>query len=341
MWRVRSSPQQIRRLASLALCALGSAACTGGDGDDTSASWTAIQEDLPGALLSVWGTGPDDVWSVGADARDGQGPLVLHFDGTGWTRLTTGETGGTLWWVTGVPGGPIWMGGDGGVILRFDGAQFTRMQTPGTATVFGIWGASADDVWAVGGESDSAGGFIWRNDGGDTWVDVPLPASLPSGAVWKAFGLSADDLWFVGSGLSLHWDGQCLTPGDTGVGSSLFTVHGSAGRYAAVGGLATGILVEYEGSEWKDRTPQPAPAGLTGVCLSGDGGYAVGQYGSVYRRGPSGWTEVDGIPTIESLHGVWIDAFGGVWAVGGQTASFPLTRGTMIHMGDPVPVGGI
>jgi hypothetical protein len=307
--------------------------------------WKVVHEQLDGALLSVWGTSREDVWTVGADARDGSGPIVLHFDGDAWTRVPTGLAGGDLWWVFGFDGGPIYMGGDGGVIVRKDGDTFTPMTTPGTDTVFGIWGASPDDVWAVGGASDSTGGFAWRL-AGDTWVAEPsLPANVPTdAAVWKMFGRAADDAWMIGSnGVALHWDGATLTPGDTGVGSSLFTVHEKDGLYTAVGGLASGIVVENAGAGWHDVTPDPAPMGLAGVTLGEDGtGIAVGVLGTVYVRDGQVWAAEDlGVGLLENLHGSWIDDEGGLWAVGGQTFAPPLTDGVMIHRGREVPLGGL
>jgi len=64
-------------------------------GDDLApADFEVVVADVPEALLSVSGTSSRDVWAVGADR--GRGPLVLHYDGTVWTRLETGSTGG-LW----------------------------------------------------------------------------------------------------------------------------------------------------------------------------------------------------------------------------------------------------
>lgn len=327
------------------VCVLGPVGCheSSPSSDET---WVLVQEDLPGALLSIWGTSADDVWAVGADAGDGSGPLVIHFDGEAWTRVSTGQTAGDLWWVFGFADGPIFMGGDGGVILRSDdGASFTRMTTPGIGTVYGIWGAAPDDVWAVGGDSDASGGFAWRL-AGDTWAPEPsLPADVPgTAAVWKAYGSAADDLWLVGSsGVALHWDGTALTPGDTGVGSSLFTVHARDGLYAAVGGLATGIIVELQGGTWTNVTPDPPPMGLAGVALGEDGtGIAVGMAGTVYTRDGARWQpEALGIALRQNLHGTWIDDEGGLWAVGGQTLTAPLDEGVLLHRGTAVPTGGL
>lgn len=346
-------PMTRRVLVMLSMSAsLGAAACGGDDPAGTGGGgtggtggqqpgWTVVHEQLPGALLSVWGTGADDVWTVGGDARDGTGPLVLHYDGSAWERIETGETEGDLWWVFGFDGGPIYMGGAGGVILRYEGGSFTKMDTPGNGTVFGIWGASPSDVWAVGGQADKEG-FAWKVNG-DTWEPEPsLPAAdVTDAAIWKVYGRSASDAVLVGSsGLSYTWDGTALSPADTGVGSSLFTVHASAERYVAVGGFGTGIVVEYDGSTWTDLSPTSGIVnGLTGVVLSGsEGGYAVGQFGAVYERSAGSWTEVDTELSVQDdLHGVWADSDGGVWAVGGKTASLPLVGGVLIYRGDDAP----
>ena len=335
------------RMAVLVMLASILGACDGetdpsgpGGGEPT---WSVEQENLDGALLSVWGTADDDVWTVGGDARDGTGPLVLHYDGTSWERVETGQTAGDLWWVFGFEGGPIFMGGAGGLILRYEGGTFTPMDTPTNDTVFGIWGATPTDVWAVGGTFDT-NGFAWRLNG-DTWeLEPSLPTALVAdAAIWKVYGVGADDVWLVGSdGISLSWDGQTLDQADTGVGSSLFTVHANSQRYAAVGGLASGIIVENDGSGWAAAPGEPAPYGLTGVVLdAADGGYAVGQYGSVHGRTAEGWAEVDTTLSIQrDLHGVWMAPSGVVWAVGGQTASFPLVDGVLIRLGEDVTPDG-
>lgn len=327
-------------LASLALVT----ACPG-DTPEPEDTWQQVHRGLPGALLSVWGTSASDVWAVGGDARDGSGPTVLRFDGERWSKLPTGQPQGNLWWVFGFDGGPVYVGGDGGVILRYEDGAFTPMTTPGTETVFGIWGANPDDVWAVGGASDSTGGFAWRLQG-DTWVPEPtLPTEVSAGAaVWKIYGAAADDAWLVGSnGVALHWDGGALTQGDTGVGSSLFTVHASDGRTAAVGGLATGIIVELDGGQWNNVTPEPPPAGLAGVTLAPGGlGIAVGTYGEVYTRSDAGWVREElGFTIADNLHGSWIDERGGLWAVGGQTFSLPYSNGLLIHRGPPISSEGL
>lgn len=334
-----------RRLCLVALssCLL---ACPAEPEPPAEDNWELVHQGLSGALLSVWGTSSTDVWAVGGDALDGEGPLVVHFDGETWERVATGQPSGALWWVFGFANGPIYMGGEGGVILRYDNGDVTPMTTPGTNTVFGLWGSSPDDMWAVGGASDATGGFAWRLSG-DAWIEEPtLPAEVPTGAaIWKMYGTGPDDAWLVGSnGVALHWDGSTLTQGDTGVGTSLFTVHANDDLYAAVGGTASGIIVEYQDGAWSNVTPDPPPPGLSGVVLDADGtGIAVGTYGVVLARSADGeWTEQDldfNIP--HTLHGAWLDDTGAAWAVGGQVYSPPFDEGLLIHRGPSIPSEGL
>lgn len=293
---------------------------------------------MPSALLSIWGSSVSDVYAVGGDTGDG--PMVVHYDGSAWTRLQTGERG-NLWWVHGFPGGPIYMGGDGGMVLRYENDAFTKLTTPGTDTVFGIWGADPTTVWAVGGAVGGAGGgFAWQLQG-DAFVEAPaFPAGLgDTAAIWKMYGRSATDAWMVGTnGTTVRLSDSTLAKVPAGVGESLFTVHGDATRYVAVGGFGTGLILENSDGLWRNVSPAAAP-GLVGVYVSPQGSYAVGQDGAMYARKTDAWRKEDvGFNVDETFHSVWVDEDGGTWVVGGQVQVLPLVDGIMLYSG-PETVG--
>ena len=121
------------RAASLAALLF---AC-GGSQEASSPPWQIVEPHLDSALLSVWGTSASDVWAAGSDARDGQGPLVLHFDGASWQRLPTGQNG-DLWWAFGFEAGPLYLGGVGGTLLRYDDGAYTSMKTTRNNTKYSI-----------------------------------------------------------------------------------------------------------------------------------------------------------------------------------------------------------
>jgi hypothetical protein len=320
----------------LARCVLGIAALGACDDGSDEPSWGVVTEGLPASLLSVWGSSATDVWVVGGDPRDGSGPIVEHYDGAGWTKLDTGLRSVDLWWVTGFAGGPVFMSGSNGTILRYQNGAFEKLPTPGNFIVFGMWGATPDDLWAVGGNFGT-GGFAWRYDG-STWTVLPdVPADIASqGTCWKVNGRSADDVWISAtSGTTLHWNGTALAREDVPVDASLLSVAGNAERFIAVGGAFDGVLYENDGSGWRSALPTGGPL-LTGVAVSDKQAYAVGQFGTVLRRGSSGWSSEPPRVTDQNLHAVWIDPAGGAWAVGGHYDTPPMSAGVLIHKGEPV-----
>lgn len=307
-----------------------------------------VGEHLPWAATSVWGTSDSDVYVVGGMGMFPSTPQARHFNGTAWETLTLPQLDADLWWVYGFEGGSVFMAGDNGTILQYAPATktFTPMTTPGTNTVFGIWGASPDDMWAVGGDSGGmSGAFAWHLVGGQ-WTPMALDTvdpMLATQALWKVFGRSANDVWIVGTaGYALHWDGSALTEmiAPTG-GESLFTVHADDQKFIAVGGFVSPIIVENDGSGWRDVSPSSG-SGLVGVCLSPHGEYVVGQGGGIYKHGSSDkdWPKVQtGLTVGEPLHAVWVSPTGEVWSVGGMVLTPPLSDGIVVHQGDKLPEG--
>ena len=324
----------------LARCVLGIAllgAC-GDDGGSSGPAWGVVSEGLPAALLSVWSASATDVWVVGGDPRNGTGPIVQHYDGTAWTKLDTGQRNVDLWWVTGFAGGPVFMSGSNGTILRYQNGAFEKMTTPGNFIVFGMWGSSPTDVWAVGGNFGS-GGFAWRYNGTAWSAVADVPADIMSqGTCWKVNGRSAGDVWISAtSGTTLHWNGTGFERMNVPTDASLLSVAGNSKRFVTVGSAASdGVLFENDGSGWRSALPTGGEL-LTGVTVSEDHAYAVGRFGTVLSRGTSGTWAIDKPHvTDQDLHATWIDQAGGAWAVGGHYNTPPMSQGVLIHKGEPV-----
>lgn len=296
-----------------------------------------IGEDQPAALLSVWGTGGSDVWAVGGDGRDEGGPLVFHHDGSEWTRLDTGERGIDIWWVFGFEGGPVFLSGSQGTILRYQDGAFEKLTTPEGSIVFGMWGAAAGDVWAVGGNSGGGSPFVWRFDG-EAWAEVALPSLFDAeDTVYKVSGVGADDIWMTATrGKTLHWNGESLEAVQIeGTDASMTSVGGNAERFIAVGGGSDGEIYENTGPGWESAL-DPGQEIMTGVAVAADQAYAVGRFGTVLRRESSGWVAESDSVTEQNLHAAWIDPGGGVWAVGGEFDVQPTRSGVLIHKGNAI-----
>jgi len=158
--------------------------------------WKLQPSGTPRILQGVWGTGPTDVFAVGA------GGTILHWDGAAWTPMSspTSKSLGAVW---GSSTSDVFAVGAGGTIVHWDGASWSAMSSPTDANLLGVWGSGYRDVYAVGpGLFDSPGVIAHWN--GDVWsattVDTP---SL--NAVW---GSGPNDVFVVGyAGNVLHWDG--------------------------------------------------------------------------------------------------------------------------------------
>jgi hypothetical protein len=314
--------------------------CTHGEEGDLQ----LILEDQPGALLAVAGTAATDVYTVGADAKDGSGPLVLHYDGERWQRLATGASG-DLWWISVTPiDGSFYLAGSGGLILEYDLTErrFIQHETPGGPTLFGIWGMSESDLWAVGADTDTTGtvGVMWHFDG-EAWSAVDLP-DIRKGivpALNKVWGRSATEVYAVGAtGIVLLFDGASWSEVESGTTRFLFTVHGNDDIVVATGGfgLGGGLVIEKGSGAFENRTPTGASQ-ANGVFIAPDGtGFAVGYERSTLLRTFGAWSNHDSVPRdLREYHGAWIDPDGGFWAVGGELFE-PMERGILGYGGELV-----
>jgi len=290
--------------------------------DERPPSWSVPLHDLGGALLGVWAEpGPTPaIYSVGAD--DGTGPLFLRKGGEGWVRVPVAPSG-TLWWVTGI-GQFVYAAGTGGRVIRYDPQTggVTDLSTGVDVTLYGVWGTSTDNVWAVGGNVDgSQPRTALLHHDGEQWTSFPQPVEANNRTLFKVWGTGESDVWACGqAGLLLHFDGESWGAVPSGTFESLFTVHGAPST-VAVGGSVVPALVE--------ETPQgfteiALPAGtntLRGVFVPPSGTpWACGLGATVLRRSSGGWLRIGGLPAASSrdFHAVCVDDAGGVWLAGGD-----------------------
>jgi len=331
-----------RAWRSASLLVIASVLALHGCGDNVRpAVWSTVAADLRESVLSITGTSATDVWAVGADR--GQGPLVLHFDGAAWAPMATGQRG-TLWWVQAFKDGPVFMAGAGSTVLRYEHGTFTRLPAIGLSrhTVFGLWGAAPDDLYAVG-SLGSSNGFVWHYDG-TAWADVALPEALPKDAqgntpgLFKVWGDGAGTVWVVGgAGTVLRSrQGAAFEYVPVETDATLFTVAGDATRTYIAGGGGAGVVLEAASGG------DPVPIELAGVgfvqgVAAGPRGvvYATGEIGTIFERVDGDWQQVRGAPSlpVQSLHAAWVDPDGGLWSVGGNVITAALDAGAIVHLG--------
>lgn len=133
--------------------------------DGGALAWTAYDTQSTDPLYAVWGSGPSDVWAVGARGA------IRHFvAGAQRWSIVDSPTRQALRSVWGSGPSDVWAVGDEGTVLHYDGAAWTLVNATFSAIkrprLFGVWGSGPSDVWAVGegtvvhftGSSDGASG---------------------------------------------------------------------------------------------------------------------------------------------------------------------------------------
>jgi hypothetical protein len=284
----------------------------------------------PGALISVGGSGPNDVWTVGGEKGSS---VALQLTSGGWTFHETGIDA-MLWWVHVFEGGAVFVAGEQGALGRYqDGAwEVFDTQLPGTV-FFGVWGIAPDDVWAVGGpsmnadsETEKVGDVVLHYDG-ETWERIYIPALEGKGEstarfLYKVWGTASDQAVIVGNGTDpLHWDGSTWTAQPSPLsGEPVFTVTGRGPEdIYAVGGYA-GTVIRWDGSIWSEldmgELSWQVPPGIW--TAPGHDLYISGMSGQVARLDcETGWETADPI-NGHLLHGIWGDSQGSIYTVGGD-----------------------
>ena len=188
------------------------------DGGHLGGNFTRYPITLPGGgyhLKGVAVLSDSDAWAVGD--KDSTTPLLLHWDGTGWTQSQVGSAapGSTPQAVLNsisvltVPHIDMWAVGnytDGtskGFVLHYDGSQWQEVTLPpGTpGRLFHVQVMFSHEVWASYGPLASA--FLHWD--GFNWNVVAGP-NQPPGSTYdiRALGTSpAGELWAVGADFTL------------------------------------------------------------------------------------------------------------------------------------------
>jgi hypothetical protein len=289
-------------------------------------------------LRGVWASSPSNVYAVG-------GYSILRFDGTRWKTDLCGCFG-PMFGIYGLGPADILAVGDFGTILHWDGTTWENESLPdslGFPSLRGVWGATADSVWAVGlggalflkehgswvvpelevgftysfnAVSGRAWDDVWAvgangriiHYDGDLWSEMPRPSTNALFGVWAASDSSA---WAVGSGgRVIHYDGTAWSVVAAGIPVDLRAVWGSSDADVWVSGV-NGAVYHYQGASW-DPVASGTPNTLHALWGSGPGDiHAVGASGAAIRWNGAEWTGI-----TDNMRSVWGTGSGDLWAVG-------------------------
>jgi hypothetical protein len=244
-------------------------------------------------LSSVSGTSAHDIWAVGyqftSSSNTGPYPpkmtLIMHWDGTSWTRVPSPNPGSVVSALSMVKAfGPndAWASGfasDGQntpvthFVLHWNGTSWSQVATPAEMTLAG--GSSGTDVWFMQTGS-TATPWHWN---GSSFTREPGPVSATVAAVSpaEAWGTGMD----ANGGTTLtRWNGSTWSTVQTlPAGESLRALAALSAndvwavglQDTAAGGLAT-LTMQWNGTAWVTvPSPNPRPGSspvLIGVAAA-------------------------------------------------------------------------
>ncbi|HET9913014.1 MAG TPA: hypothetical protein VFQ13_14055, partial [Anaerolineales bacterium] len=273
-------------------------------------------------LSGVWSADANNVFSVGYGSTSmgaAKLPIVYRGSGTNWTytNFSTSDLpatwgNGEFYAVWGANTSNVFAVGTGGpgtnptlpMAFRWNGTNWTSYYVPLPTTpvtfevgfLYGVWGTSASNVYAVGSGNDAAGTNypIVSHWNGSSWSSIGL--ALPTNPDWHdaylraIWGSSATDIWAAGNGensggdivpVLYHYNGTGWSPATRSLppgwsNGYLYGIWGSSGNdiYAVGSGTnASDVTVplgyRYNGSTWTSYTPSlPSTSWESGELMS-------------------------------------------------------------------------
>jgi hypothetical protein len=318
------------------------------------AQWNAAFDTTGlGALSSVWGSGPNDVYVVGGNGGPSPPPAAeaYHYDGAAWHTVDLSATGGFgLVWVFGFGPSDVYAVGLGGTVLHYDGMAWTKPDAGTFRSLWGVWGSSPTDIWIVGEGPSSAQGdpnpTIIHYDGAGTFtpysLDYPTENDRDARALFKVWGIGSKVFAVGEKGLIVQYDATndrwFQVFGGATADQDFVSLWGtSETNIVAVGGRSGARISDYGGSNW--TTHQPAGVGGLNAVFMDDPAMAIlgGVGGYVCHYDPATNVPVaETSSTTTDIHAMWGDGNGRYYAVGGSF-SFPFSGGVCLvrTYGDP------
>jgi len=233
------------------------------------------------------------------------GGTALVYGGSSWSSMTTG-TSNALYGVWGSSSSNVFAVGLNGTILKYNGTSWSSMTSGTSNSLYGVWGSSSSNIFAVG-----LNGTILKYNG-TSWSTMTSGTSNTLYGVW---GSSASNVFAVGlNGTILKYNGTSWSSMTSGTSNTLYGVWGSSATNVFAVGL-NGTILKYNGTSWSSMT-----SGTTNTLYSVWGSsatnvFAVGLGGTILKYNGTSWSSSTS-GTSSALYGVWGSSSSNVFAVG-------------------------
>ncbi len=324
------------------------------DGGDAPASERCSEDgwcrvDMPddkAALYGIWGSGPNDVWTVGSNGA------VFHWDGTTWSAERVATDAGQpkpLYGIWGSGPDDVWAFSATELFHSSgwtdNGAAFSSFEVikrAGTTSFLpiglrAVWGGTSTDVWVLQALTGAPGALAfdqcsraegWASGGPKLTEAFGERGGSIGSNLSGIWGTSSRDIWMVGeSGRIFHTDGYWggmvqWSQVNSNTRANLNAVGGTrADDVWAVGDHGTIRHFTYDAAgalRWAHSDSKTTNALRAVWASSATDVWAVGDEGTILRGDGSSWSRsrVPSLPPSTTLWGVWGSGPDDVWVVG-------------------------
>ncbi|OFX88892.1 MAG: hypothetical protein A2W99_05355 [Bacteroidetes bacterium GWF2_33_16] len=182
--------------------------------ENNYSNYEMVLSNVPLDFEDIWGIDSNNIYIVGEKG------IIIHYDGTEWSRLNDIPIKQTLNSIWGSTEDNIFVVGDWGTILHFNGSNWSLQESPTKENLFDIWGVNGTNIYAVGnnGTIIHYNGNIWESIDGKTNQDLLT--------VFGYYNQSENKyaIWIAGAGDTILKYNAILSNIDTAIcqGDSIF-----------------------------------------------------------------------------------------------------------------------
>ncbi|MCL6584336.1 MAG: hypothetical protein K6U11_11950 [bacterium] len=301
-----------------------------------------LLEEESGELTAIWGSSASDIFAVGGTSGQSDGrPIILHFDGRGWSLMDSAFSGCLLdVWGTGPS--DVFAVGLEGLILHWSGSAWSKMSlnqalepSDPLPDLQSIWGRGPDDLFAVGirvkGITQEPSSVILHYQHGQ-WS---LMKEIPSVCLYDIWAAEGGDIWAVGERIFCCRNGlwQDVTPSDLPEGFCLNKIAGRSANDIIAVGVADlageeGLILRYDGQAWTRvkevntcgylRSVRVDPNNGQVMVVGGNFLYDYPSRGIVLIYDGASWSSQSAKGYEGTCFQIWANSSQAAWVVGGH-----------------------
>lgn len=291
-----------------------------GAGGALSQEWVQMQSPVTTPLKCVWGVSSSDVYAVGS------GGVVLHYDGSAWSKITTlPNLTENLMSIYGTSASNIIIVGSNGLILQYNGTAWEKRESPTSNILYSVWCSSASDIFIAGEQ-----GAVIHCDENDCVKEDYVITDFYLYGVW---GASAGNVFTAGGGGTIaRYDGKNWAVMESNSTKTLNSIWGASATDIYAAGME-GTLLHYNGTVWTPLNVIKRDFYAVGGTPSPYRVYVAGKDGKISYKtsndAAASWTDVTS-GTPYTLQSIWFSKTNDGFIVG--------DKGTILHYTSNAPV---